>query len=917
MGNLFCFFASYIFRFVYQCLKLSFNSPPSSTSFFFFSLPLYVHIYCFSSDQKAHWNVNGCTSMASVTFDIEGVNVEFPFTPYDAQLEYMRSVMTALKLGVHGLLESPTGTGKTMSLLCATLAYRLAQKRRFCGEAYEGCRIIYCSRTHAQLAQVIRELKRTAYAKEITMAVLGSREHLCVNNEVLKLQSGQAQQSLCNALRADKNCRFYRTMQMKNTPLLSDEAVIHDIEDITREGRKCVFCPYYYERDASKEADIVFMPYNYMFDPSLRRQMALELKSSIIIIDEAHNLGSVLNASACQDLLPLDLSNAIHDCSRVIALLKVVLASEDANASEISSLQEEFASLKIVLTKLEALVLQEKFGSESAGSAECNDTDDEVVRPGSEMYSFLLKALITRDVFEGTAGGRGLNDALNKAVEHLAATEQPACGLPRVQQFLTSVFTTEEDNASTRFVLRKAPSQSQSSGHESRILGFWRLDTSGDLQAIASACRTLLLTSGTLSPLDHFAAELGVQFDVCLVGSHVIQPGQVVSAVLTRGPGNQRLNGSYAFRNSVDYRIALGMSLVNVCRNVPGGTLVFFPSYIALNGALDLWRAGSADNRDEKTVWGMLTERKPVFVEPASNADLKTVINEFQSAVDSNRTRGAILLAVCRGKISEGVDFSDHHGRCVIVTGIPFANNADLFIRLKRDYLNRIAHTRPSVNGKPFTGEDWYRNEAFRAVNQCLGRVIRHKDDYGALVLADERFRDSTTLLSSWIARETVVHSEFRLTYAMIAHFFQKYRPPVAEKHAPFVILASQNDASGDATVPDSSDKAKTYAAQKQEKAVEHQKTAVQKAITEASEKPETLKRDFGIAVATARTPIWLSKVTMPKQSVSTAALAQKKPLPDFGNSSREFCAFLKSRLDAVRYDEFKDTLKKIRLLFV
>lgn len=41
---------------------------------------------------------------------------------------------------------------------------------------------------------------------------------------------------------------------------------------------------------------------------------------------------------------------------------------------------------------------------------------------------------------------------------------------------------------------------------------------------------------------------------------------------------------------------------------------------------------------------------------------------------------------MCRGKISEGVDFADMHGRCVIVAGIPFANQADLFVRLKKQY---------------------------------------------------------------------------------------------------------------------------------------------------------------------------------------------------------------------------------------
>jgi hypothetical protein len=34
--------------------------------------------------------------------------------------------------------------------------------------------------------------------------------------------------------------------------------------------------------------------------------------------------------------------------------------------------------------------------------------------------------------------------------------------------------------------------------------------------------------------------------------------------------------------------------------------------------------------------------------------------------------RGAVLLSVARGKVSEGIDFDNHYGRCVILYGIPF-----------------------------------------------------------------------------------------------------------------------------------------------------------------------------------------------------------------------------------------------------
>lgn len=39
---------------------------------------------------------------------------------------------------------------------------------------------------------------------------------------------------------------------------------------------------------------------------------------------------------------------------------------------------------------------------------------------------------------------------------------------------------------------------------------------------------------------------------------------------------------------------------------------------------------------------------------------------------------GALLIAVCRGKVSEGLDFTDDNARAVITVGIPFPNIKDL-----------------------------------------------------------------------------------------------------------------------------------------------------------------------------------------------------------------------------------------------
>lgn len=58
-----------------------------------------------------------------------GVDVSFPYDAYPCQLEYMDKVIQALQNRQNALLESPTGTGKTLCLLCASLAWRDSLKK--------------------------------------------------------------------------------------------------------------------------------------------------------------------------------------------------------------------------------------------------------------------------------------------------------------------------------------------------------------------------------------------------------------------------------------------------------------------------------------------------------------------------------------------------------------------------------------------------------------------------------------------------------------------------------------------------------------------------------------------------------------------------------------------------------------------
>ena len=90
---------------------------------------------------------------------LEGINVQFPFTPYKVQEIYMQTVLKACNNSQNALLESPTGTGKTLSLLCSSLAW-LNSKKSTKELKFNDSKILYLSRTHSQIKQVIRELNK-------------------------------------------------------------------------------------------------------------------------------------------------------------------------------------------------------------------------------------------------------------------------------------------------------------------------------------------------------------------------------------------------------------------------------------------------------------------------------------------------------------------------------------------------------------------------------------------------------------------------------------------------------------------------------------------------------------------------------------------------------------------------------------
>ena len=749
--------------------------------------------------------------------------------------------------------------------------------------------IVYASRTHSQLAQVIKELKTTRYRPR--MAVIGSRTQMCVHKEVRRL-TGVAQQTACRQKTESRTCAHYNEVDrfLRSDPEFGEREPV-DIEDLVRLGEKgkvgggCGPCPYYASQDMASRADLIFAPYNYLIDPKLRETFGNRIRwnDAILLFDEAHNVEGACAEAASFELPAANLASAVREAQEAFEL---AAAEEELSAASaeparllfnargkgeddgfggagerlgVNGMKRlhdgdrdgppkrralEYKQLRGILLALESKIASELDGVPGAA----NGAAKELVKPCAYFFDVLASLRITDEptiaVDGGGAGGaaaktssaRLLTSVMRDAALLLAgeAAAAEASGgafksrasssfrLTEVADALEKAFAVRESGQMDAFRVRiGAPDADfgrggafpggSGSAKPGPTLSFWCFSPGVAMRALKEkGARCVVLTSGTLSPMSSFASELAIPFPVRLENPHVIAPDQVWGGVVPVGPSGKRLNSSYRFRDTDEYKAELGNAIVNFARVVPDGLLVFFPSYGVMRACVEFWRGHGTPS-----VWDRVCARKHAVVEPRDKKEFAAAFAEFnaalglelpKSATQPNANRlgngagpldggggvarhrgGAAFFAVCRGKVSEGIDFPDRAGRAVILTGIPYAPKADAKVRLKRGFLDekRANAERGSdvsvdrdrgVDAGQLTGEAWYSQTAMRAVNQALGRVIRHRNDHGAVVLLDERFGYGNTRnqLSVWLRPAIQSFDAFGPAAAQLSRFFKR-----------------------------------------------------------------------------------------------------------------------------------------------
>ncbi len=189
-----------------------------------------------------------------------------------------------------------------------------------------------------------------------------------------------------------------------------------------------------------------------------------------------------------------------------------------------------------------------------------------------------------------------------------------------------------------------------------------------------------------------------------------------------------------------------------------GGIVVFLPSYE--------YEKRLNEHFEKKGYIEKLQLKKSVFREPKRADQMDKVLKEYARNC-AKGMKGAILFSVVGGKMSEGINFNDDLGRCVIMVGLPFPNKNSPELAEKMRHLDK--------NSGSGAGRRYYVGLCMKAVNQSIGRAIRHKADFATVLLLDERFErpEIRGQLPEWIGDSTIVAQNFGGSLGAMAKFYK------------------------------------------------------------------------------------------------------------------------------------------------
>jgi DNA excision repair protein ERCC-2 len=553
----------------------------------------------------------------------------FPYEYRGGQKEMASLISDTVRKGLSAVIESGTGTGKTVVSMAGALEATLSTKNK----------IIYLTRTKSQQKQIIHEAKAISKQRPIVcIGVQGRSVQACpMMSRDPENAAGTSDElsRLCSEYKRDdgtgRPCRYYANIG--NIDLSEILGYVRDKHPEPEEfadhclGRE--LCPYETVKHLIRHADVVAAPYSFIFMPHIRERFlewaGSPLSEMVMIVDEAHNLPDYL-----REVMTMEYS------SRAMALAEKEAADwNDPVVHAGLSVSDVVAVLRECLDE----ALSEYLTGDDGMIPSTFLQDEMMSRLGMSSHSLNM-------VYKGLMDQGEMIANIKKAKKKL-----PRSYIGSLGRFLSG-WNSADDETNIFLV----------TGGENPKFQAYCLDPRVAAEPLR-LCLSSIHMSGTLAPLADYSEEIGLQDAVERIFPSPFPPENL--KILYVGDVSTKFD---EFNNIPEVYQRMRDHIISLIKAVNRNTAVFFPSYAVMEKFL-------ADDPIRKMKKDLFIERKGM-----TQPELMEEVSQFKLS------EGSVLFAITGGRISEGLDFPDKDMEMAVLVGIPYPKPTAKQEALRRYY---------------------------------------------------------------------------------------------------------------------------------------------------------------------------------------------------------------------------------------
>jgi len=542
--------------------------------------------------------------------ELDGKSI-FPYKPYPQQLEFMNDIVDAIDKHQVLIAEACSGFGKTICALSSILGLEK--------------NIIYATRTHEQVRQVLHEVEviNSKNERSFSAVSLASRRHLCIDDRCRSLPPIESVEA-CRILRESHKCPF--RSEILTVPQSLPKVL--SIQTLQNKGKAMMLCPYFLARKAAETSAVTVAPYQYIFNKAIREKTKLEVTGKVLVFDEAHNADKIGLDTMSDTISERSLSNTKRELS---------LVGE----------QSDFVDRLIEYL-------------------DQNLSDRAISKTGDVLKEEISKTLQVDDLASLVESLNEIPDEIRKRKAENG--EAPASYLSGLTAFLSLVASSIADRYVA--VFRRSV---QGFG----MLEYRCLDASLAIDPVVKEASGTIVMSGTLSPLELFAEVIGLTEAQTRAYSAIARRENIRLLI------DNKVTSRFSERSDEMIRL-YGTRIAKMAREIPNGILVFFPQRMLMLKAAAFWRDAGILNEFGRQLH---LDKRPVFIEGENAVQNRIIVEEYKQKAHSDD--GAALLAIFRGRNAEGSNFPDEEARGVFLVGVPYADYNDPIVKAQIAFLDR------------------------------------------------------------------------------------------------------------------------------------------------------------------------------------------------------------------------------------